>query len=425
MDNPNTLNMSEVWNKSYQINHDKIPVYPAISNYRLAAGLKKGDTVHRQYSGTLVANDMDGDGGYTPQAFTDTDETLVINKEYEASVYIKDLDALQADLPLQDQYAKRAMVALFNKIDGDILGLYDQFNQTLDDGDLGGTSGNGITPTTNNAKKIFFTAKRLLQKQNIMLDNGAQFTGFKSEDDKNAMAVAVISPELYQFLLEAVDGKDTVFGDTVAQSGHAGRFAGFNLFISNALGYSAVLSMVAQPTDGDTVTVNGVTFTFKTTLGTTAGNVLIGGSADAARANLAAAIANTEGTAASTVSALSKYVELSAANRLLIPKNRVTTTNDNTADTMALKLTGSGSVAVSETFTDATDTWTAAKQVQHALFGVANSIDVVIQKEPSMTLKDVYRKVGKDVVTWTACGYKVFNDGKAQMIDAWLRTDAY
>jgi hypothetical protein len=60
------------------------------------------------------------------------------------------------------------------------------------------------------------------------------------------------------------------------------------------------------------------------------------------------------------------------------------------------------------------------------LFGLANSIDVVIQKEPSMRTKDApSAKVGYDFITWTACGYKVFNEGKAQMIDAWVRTDNY
>jgi len=49
-------------------------------------------------------------------------------------------------------------------------------------------------------------------------------------------------------------------------------------------------ALSVQPTDGDTVTLNGVTFTFKTTLGSTAGNVLIGGSASAANTNLTALI---------------------------------------------------------------------------------------------------------------------------------------
>lgn len=416
--NPNTLNMSEVWTKSYQINHDKIPVYPAISNYRLAAGLKKGDTVHRQYSSNLVANVMAGDGGYSTQAFTDTDETLVINKEYETSVYIKALDELQADLPLREQYAKRSMVAIFNQIDGDILGLYDQFTQTLDDGDMGGTAGNGVTLTTANIKKMFFTAARLLRKQNILLDNPAQFTGFKSEDDKGRMAVAVITPEVYQLLLEAVDGKDTVFGDKVAQSGHAGMFAGFNLFLSNAVGWSARLELPTIPTAGDTITINGVTLTAAAdNSATNAGDFSIEAAVDDAAANLVNLINGTGSTGSDD------YIELSAANRALL-KN-ITATYNSSTNMLTLKATGKGSVAVSETLTPSGDIWTSALQVQHLLFGVANAIDVVIQKEPNMEINPVSGKIGKDIVTWTACGYKVFQEGKAEMIDVWARTDAY
>jgi hypothetical protein len=92
---------------------------------------------------------------------------------------------------------------------------------------------------------------------------------------------------------------------------------------------------------------------------------------------------------------------------------------------LTLKATGWGSITVSETLTPAACVWTPELQVQHCLFGLANSIDVVIQKEPSLNQVPVTGKIGTDFVTWTACGYKVFNEGKAQMIDAWIRTDAY
>lgn len=419
--NPNTFGgIPETWSKEYQIIHDKVPVYPAIANYRLAAGLQKGDTIHRSYPSTVVAKVMGGDGSYATQAVTDTDETLVIDKNYEASVYIKDLDLIQNSLPTQSAYAKRSMVAIFNQIDADVLGLYDQFTQTLDAGDMGGTANQGITITSANAKKLFFTAKRLLQRQNIMLDNAARFTGFKSDDDQNAMGVAVISPDVYQNLLEALDGKDTAFGDKVAQSGHAGMYGGFNIFVSNALGWSATLDLTTIPTATDTITINSVVLTAAANgAATNPGDFSISTTNDLAGANLAALINNSTGAAGSA----STFIEVSAANRLLL-RNFVATYN-STTNLLTLKATGWGTVTVSETLTPPGDIWTPALQVQHCLFGLANSIDVVIQKEPSLKSVPVTGKVGEDFVTWTACGYKVFNEGKAQMIDAWVRTDAY
>lgn len=418
--NPNTLEMSEVWSKQYQMVHDKVPVYPAISNYRLAAGLQTGDTVHRQYPSSFVANTMGGDGGYVPQAITDTKESLAIDKVYETSFYIKDLDVFQADLPLMNKYAERSMIAIYNQIDGDILGLYDQFTQTLDSGDMGGTAGEGVTVTTANVKKMFFTAKRLLQKQNVLLDNGSTFSQPGGDSQiAGGMPVAVISPEVYQNLLEAVDGKDTVFGDKVASSGHMGSYGGFQLFVSNALGWSATLVLSTIPTAGDTITINGVVLTAAADgAASNAGDYSIETTNDLAAANLVLLI-NGTGTAGAD-----EYIDVSAANRLLL-KN-ITATYTAGTDLLTLKATGWGSIVVSETLTPAANVWTTTKQVQHCLFGLSNSIDVVIQKEPSKKVKPApSAKVGDDVITWCAAGYKVFNEGKAQMIDAWVRTDAY
>lgn len=422
--NPNVLNgIPETWEKEYQVSHLKVPVYPAISNYRLASGLQVGDTVHRSYASSIVAKVMGADGSYQTQALTDTDETLVIDKNYEASFYIKSLDELQNSLPVRTKYAKLSAAALFNQMDGDILGLYDQFTGQLTAGDMGGTAGEGVTITPSNAKKLFFTAKKKLQKQQIMLDNGAKFSGFKPEDDQNVMGIAVVSPDVYQSLLEAVDGKDTIFGDSVAQSGHAGKFGSFQIFVSNALGWSGVLGLSVNPTDGDVISINGVTLTFKGTVdgGVTAGQVKIASTVDLTRANLATFLAAPTTTVADATNA--GYNAVSAANALLLAN--MTFTNDNTADTLTIKATGRGSVAVTSTFTSGSNLWTAAKQVQHCLFGVANAIDVVVQKTPSMEINPVPAKIGKDIITWAAAGYKVFNDGKAMMIDTWVRTDAY
>ncbi len=414
--NPNTFaGIKETWDDVYQVTHHKIPVFPIVSNYRLAAGLKRGDTVHREYPSTLVANVMSADGSFTRQALVDTDETLVIDKEYDASFYIKELDTIQNHLSTRIEYANQAMAALWKQIDGDVLGLYASFTETVDDGDLGGTDGNGITLTTSNVKKMFFRARAKLQKQNILIDQLAAFNGFK-RPGQDKMGVALISPEVHQLLLEAVDGKDTVFGDKASMNGHAGMFAGFNLFVSNALAWSAQLELPTIPTAGDTITINGVVLTAAADgAATNAGDFSIQATVDLAAASLVQLI-NGTGTAGAD-----NYIELSAANRLLL-KN-ITATYDSGTNMLTLVAKGKGNVVVSETLTPAGDIWTPAKQIQHCLFGVEKAIDVVIQKQPSMKTQDRDGKVGVDVITWTACGYKVFNEGKARMLDVQVRTD--
>src|SRR6266850_1632164 len=105
--NPNTMTFKTVYSAEYQMSHFKEPVYQILADTRLEAGLTKGQTVSRSYASDVAVNDMAGDGGYTTQAITDTAETLTINKEKEASIYIKKLDELQAHLPVKQKYGRK------------------------------------------------------------------------------------------------------------------------------------------------------------------------------------------------------------------------------------------------------------------------------------------------------------------------------
>lgn len=426
--NPNTFPMQQTWDKVYQVTHHKIPVYPAVSNYRLAQGLEKGDTVNRQYRSAMYARPMGGDGSYRRQSLTDTNQQLVIDQVYETSFYIKKLDEIQRHLPTQKAYAMDASKAIFNQIDGHILGHYDSFSNTLDAGDLGGTDGEGITVTTGNVRKLFSKSSKKLQRNNIMIDNSAKFTGFKKEDSKRDMAVAVISPDVHEMLLESLDGKDSDLGDKVGIQGHVGRYMGYEIFVSNAIGWSGRLTGVSTNfSNGDTVTINGVTATLLTTLGTTPGNVQLGGTLALSIDALVAFFNDSEGLeldadgvgGSGTVGTL--YVECTQANRDLL--RNVTATDGTTY--MGIKATGLGYVEVAETATPADVVWTPALQVQHCLFGIANSIDAVIQKTPSAMTQPRTGYVGLDVVTWSAWGARVFQEAIVKMVDVWVRTDAY
>lgn len=61
-------------------------------------------------------------------------------------------------------------------------------------------------------------------------------------------------------------------------------------YVTNNLTCVGSLILGANPTATDTVTYAGVKFTFVSSIGTTAGNVLIGASASATADNLVAAI---------------------------------------------------------------------------------------------------------------------------------------
>lgn len=397
MSNNLSVSFPEYWSKRMQLKHYKNDVFRTIVSMEEQSTLQRGDTVHRPYRSSLSVNNLGAEGNYTRQDITDTDESLVINKEKEVSFYIRKIDEMQSNYETANEYADDAAVLLGNQIDGDVLGEYQYAASDVDDGDLGATNNNGIVLTTANLDKVFGEANEALDALNIPQDR----------------RFACISPQFFNVLWQRIGGRESVLGDSTSLNGDVGKYAGFRLRKTNSLSWTGVLSMATQPTDGDTVVIRGVTFTFKTTLGSTAGNVLIGGSADAARVNLTALI-NTPGTTTA------QGVALSAANQALL-KN-FTATDSPSGDTMTVVATGVSYISVSETFTDLTDTWTEALQIQHNLFGREGAIDLVIQKQPNMVLKDRDGYLGKDVVSWTVYGKKTFAQGADELVDVKIKS---
>ena len=420
--NPNTMTLKTVFDDVYQITHYKQPVYKAFVDERLTGKLEKGNTVARSYASDFDTNDMGADGSYSTQAVTDVQETIVINYEKETSFYLKELDLLQAHLPVKMKYATKAMNKLFLQIDGDVLLVgYQGAANSVDDSDvLGGTSGNGIAATVANVQYIFAAAQTKLQLASVIYDPSAEFTGEVKLDMEKAIPVCAISAQLLQVLVLYLGGKNSDLGDKVSLNGHQGRFMNFNIFLSNNLAWTGILAIPTLPTDGDTVTVNGVTFTAKDTLGVTAGNVLLGTS-DGAGQSAANFMTNLIALINAPSTTTTKGVALSAANAKLM--KRIVATQ--TTGSVTLTASGWGNVIVSKSMTAAGNVWTTGKQIQHNLFGVSKAITLVIQKRPELVINPVSGKVGKDYVTWTVYGIKVFKDQTFMLVDVKIDSSAF
>ena len=371
--------------------------------------LTKGDTVHRPYRSTLAARTYTRGTAVTIRDITDTDESLTVNVSKVVPFYVDDLDALQHNYKVLNEYADDCSEILTNFIDGDVLGEYANATSKVDNFEINaGTAGDGFTLTTSNILATFTQAKKKLQKQNI---RGGLVDLF-----------AVISPEFESVLMSFLANRETSLGDSTGQNGHIGKYMGFDLYVSNGLSFSAVLAMPTILVDTDTITINGVIFTADgdgAAVG--AGHFSIQGSADLCRAQLVDAINNSEGYAAS-VGAVDTYIEITAANRDLM--DGIVATNDNTADTLTIKCEGVGLIAVSEGATPADCVWTAATQLQHNLFGKRGAIDLVIQARPKVEIKEVPDKLGKNVLPWTLYGLKTFTEGAKQLVDIRVRADS-
>lgn len=446
--NPNVNDFKQTWSNIYQITHYKVPAYKAIADESIKPELEKGQVYHRTYDSDFVVENMGGDGGYNNQAWTDSDETITINFVKDVSFYIKKLDKLQANLPLQVRKARKAMNNLFLQLDGDVFGAaYAGAGSTVDDGALGGVAGNGITLSVGNIMAVFSASETALRLANVIYDPTASYSGDFKADRQVVMPVAIVSAQLYSVLLQFLGGKTTVLGDNVSNSGYVGKYFGFNIYVSNNLPWTGNLVLSVNPTAGDTftllngitnkiggVTVNqAITFTFRATP-SVAGDVVIGTSATTTVNNLVAALNSPYTTIANTTTTgYVPFVQSSLTTTQQKLFNGLTAANTVSATTLALQINGQGNVPVAQSMTSGTDIWTLAKQVQHNIFGVNKSISVVIQYGPDLEIlqsnpaagSNNSGRVGWDFVTWFTYGIKVFNDQTPMLVDVQIRTDSF
>lgn len=401
MANSLSASFSTRWAREMQEKFWVKNVFRPQANFRLEAELKDGDTVKRVYRSATVPQDYTRGSDVTFQDLTNTGESLTVNKQPVIPFYIDDLDAIQSHYDERARYTEDTTDQMANIINGWYLAEVANATSSIDAADFGGTSGLGATITTSNIQKMFALAQKKLGRLNTWMEGSA---------------FANLTPDLYQVLLEYLAGKESVLGDRTGENGHMGRYFGFDIYVSNGGYWTGRLALATQPTDADTVTINGVTFTFKTTLGSTAGNVLIGASNDTALTNLAALI-NTPGTTTAN------GVALSADNQAKL--YGCTATADTTNDRLTLTYRGVGAPVVSETLTAAADTWSTGYNISHNLFGMKGSADIVIQKQPGVQIEKAESRLGYKVIPYSLFGLKTFADGAKKMVNVKVETTTY
>ena len=393
MGNSLSASFPEIWAGKQQTEFFKQNVAMKICQFEQGLeGKKYGDTLNRTYSSMSVIPDVYVRGtAINIQDLTDTNEALSINKQYAQGFYIDEMDNAQNIYSAALEYGRKTGEYLSNQVDADVLGEALNAASTVTVGTL----------ATTNIISTIAGANQALAKKNVM------------SKDK----YAVISPEFESILVQYVEARATVNGDQVGMNGYIMTYMGYDFHVSNQLTSTAVLALATQPTANDTVTIQGQVFTFVGSIGTTAGNVLIGASVDATRANLATLINAPSATTSTGVALTGDNLKLFLA--------RVTAVNDNTADTLTVTAKGVGVLDVSKALTDGTDTWTAASQLQHNLFGVKGNPYLIIQRMPKVKERPVQDKDGSNYLNTVLYGVKTFRDNSFAMVDVTIRCDAY
>jgi hypothetical protein len=314
-------------------------------------------------------------------------------------MFVDKIDAIQNKYDAAREWASEAATRLSNKIDAACLYEATSADVTVDYNDLDSAQTAGLPAliTTSNVYKLFTVAGRKLTTANVPM----------------AGRFAVISPEVHQTLLEYVGGKESAFGDRTSEAGNVGRYMGFDLFVSNNLTGSAIWTPANQPSDADTVTIAGITFTFETGSLDAAGKVKSETSTAVTIDNLVTFI-NEGGTG----TAGTGYA-LSAANQR--------TCQDLVAvdGTTYVEVFHKGTANISVAASEVGDPWTY--KTQHNLFGQRGAIDLVIQKEPGVEMASTVSagKLGMNILPYTLFGVKTFYDMKARILDVEVDSSNY
>lgn len=377
----------------------KTNVFRSIASFAEQSTLTDGQIVDRPYRADITAENYVRGTAATAQDLTATSDQLTVNKFKTILMYVDDIDKYQNKWDAAKMWAEEAAIRLANAIDAEFFYQGYSAADTVDDGDLGGTAANGITVTTANVPSIFATINRKLDANNVPLED----------------RFFVISPQFKEKLWLYIQGKESLLGDKTGENGNIGRYAGLELYLSNNLTASAIWTPADQPTTGATITINGVTFNLVTTIGTTAGNVLVVTDTATTIDNLVAYINSGGGTTTAN------YVAHTAANQRIM-QNMVAVDG-----TTYLEVRAKGASYMTVATSEVLDVWTTTKQLQHLLAGRKKAIDLVIQHEPDVKMESTVSagKRGMNIMPLTLFGLKTFNQGANEILDVVVRSDAY
>lgn len=377
------------WSKKMQEYRKKKLVAMAICDTSEKAGLSTGDTIHKPYSSDVVGQSYTKGTAFKVQDISATDDTLTVNVARIAPFYIDDVDKIQNSYSAADEFSGKAMDKLNRFVDADVLAEYANATSYIDAGDVGGSAGTNISPDTTNINKIFTAAGRKLNALNVGPEN----------------RFAVIGPAILEVLQQYTAGKDTQLGDKVMENGFIGSRFGFDIYISNNLTYSAVWTPTDNPSNAETLKIGDVTITFKT-VSASAGDLNICSDTANTLASLAAFI-NAPGTTVAD-DTNTGYIAMTAANQAKL--EGITATASATA--LTITFPGGGEIVGGGT---AQGTWSS--EIVHCLFGQKGATALVMQKEPSIEIKEVQDKLGKNFAPWMLYGLKTWNNNKDLLVD--------
>jgi len=380
------------YDNTYEEVFNKVLVAKSIANMRYEPTLTYGGSVTRFTYDTAAVRvrTVARGSASTIDAITDSTESLTINLEKEAVFFISDGEVKQTG-PLNPgeviggQIAVKVATDLDSRVLAEVLNAY----QTFDTGDLTTSVSNGtaITLSSTTVPQMVTRMPAKLKNVNQVLTN---------------MAFVVdpyMAADLEQYLL----GKQFDIVNSIWKNGYSGAISMAEVYVSNNLTYTAVLTASGVFVDTQTVTIGGVVFTSEATP-TTAGSFDVDSAANSL--GYLASLINNPGTTTAT------EIALSAADQAIVT-DVLGLSAVADATTLTITARGAGRIVVSETQTNVA--W--GSPTLHAYYGKKGAIDLVVQDISSVDMRETSDRRGTNIFSSYLAGIKTFADGAKKFLD--------
>lgn len=331
---------------------------------------------------------------YTDQTITDVttgNDQIVINTTPMVNFAIDEIDEQDDYIDVKSEVISDASYQIKRRIDGDFFAQVMNAKWKYDANGFGLNTGtlSPITLATGASQNIsgtFGKAKAGL----IQMGNN---------EGKLALCVdPFVTADLTTLGMETnVQG----VADVSYTRGFQGKFGGMQTYGVSTLYSTTTLDLATNPTAGDYVVIQGVQFTFVASVGSTAGNVLIGASADASSQNLAAAVNGAAGAGTT-------YVEIDADDRARL--EGVVATDGTNTTTFASK---NGAIMAISSMTNASNDF--QDQVTNACIMEKGAIKMALRNAVKVTSRENPKNLAINWFIYARYGLKVTTRSKEKI----------
>lgn len=313
---------------------------------------------------------------------TTANDTLTINTTQMITFAMDKIDMGDNYINIIPKATNNAGYKLKQAIDGAFLNQYTNATNIYNTNGLNGAAGAPIalaTGASQNLSAVFGDSQAKL------INDGTNI------NDICLVVDAVVLNTINTLGLEnGFQVADEAYTNKVAR-GYKGRFLGMEVYLATNLTCTAVLDLATQPTANDTITIAGQVFTFVSSIGTTAGNVLIGVDVDTTRASLETLI-NAPGTTTATGVAVTDPSKFA---------NFITAVNSAGGDTLTVT-SKSGRMSVTSVMTNASNDWQA--ETIHCIMMEKGSIWMALRNNVTVDERDEPLKLVTNYLIYTRYG---------------------